>query len=216
MPTAKRRRLRPEGPLLSRDDWLDAAHAAVVAGGFDNLRVLKIAQALQVTRGSFYWHFSGHADLQAALLARWRLQQLAIADTLRAAPADNPQADLERVLETALAQIGPRREHLQFELSLRALGRRDAEVAGLLAEVDTWRLCLFEEKFLQLTGHAQRASELAVLFYLAVVGSHQALGRPTNPPNLKDYLQRLIATYLIRDQAPQVSRSRDVWHTPTP
>jgi hypothetical protein len=42
-------------------------------------------------------------------------------------------------------------------------------VARLLAEVDTLRMGLFERMLLRLTGDARTASELASLFYVAVV-----------------------------------------------
>lgn len=206
MKTAKRKRMRPEGPRLTREDWLDAAHAAVVDGGFDHLRVLQIAKVLRVTRGSFYWHFTGQAELQGELLQRWRTQQFAVDAALQAESAADPQQDLEHVLEAALAQIGPKLEHMRFELALRGLGRRDEAVARMLAEVDALRLSLFEHKFLQLTGDARTAAELAALFYLAVVGCYQALSRPANPPQLKDYLQRLISTYLIQQHVPPKAR----------
>jgi AcrR family transcriptional regulator len=204
MKTAKRTRtrMRTEGPRLTRDDWLDAAHAAVVTGGFDNLRVLKIAKTLRVTRGSFYWHFRAQADLQAELLERWRNQQIAIDRALQAPHHADPQRDLEHVLETALAQIGPKLEHMRFELALRGQGRRDPGVAALLNEVDAMRMSLFEHKFMRLTGDPKASSERAALFYLAIVGSYQALGRPANPPQLKDYLSRLITAYLIGRQTP--------------
>ena len=202
MTTAPRRRSQRDGPRLSRDDWLDAAHAAVVEGGFDNLRVLQIAKGLRVTRGSFYWHFSGQTELQDELLARWRSQQLAIDAALQADVSADPQRDITHVLETALAQIGPQMENVRFELALRGLGRRDEAVARLLAEVDALRLGLFEQKFLRLTGNAQQAAELAALFYLAVVGCYQALSRPANSPQLKAQLTRLITTYLVAQQRP--------------
>lgn len=91
---------------------------------------------------------------------------------------------------------------MRFELALRGLGRREPAVARLLAEVDAMRLGLFGRKFLRLAESPQTASELAALFYLAVVGSYQALSRAANPPQLKDQLKRLIATHLIRQQAP--------------
>ena len=62
MGTPTKTRKRSETPRLSSDDWLDAAFRAVVEGGFDNVRVLVIAETLGVTRGSFYWHFTDHAD----------------------------------------------------------------------------------------------------------------------------------------------------------
>ena len=59
----KTKSMAPEAARLSRDNWLDEAFKAVVAGGFENVKVLAIAEKLKVTRGSFYWHFSDHADL---------------------------------------------------------------------------------------------------------------------------------------------------------
>jgi hypothetical protein len=63
-------------------------------------------------------------------------------------------------------------------------------------------MALFEQKFVRLTGDRKKASELAALFYLAIVGSFQALGRPLNPPQVRDYLMRIITQYLIHAQAP--------------
>jgi AcrR family transcriptional regulator len=213
--TASPRRtpVRTETPRLSRDDWLDAAFQAVVEGGFDQVRVLLLAAALGVTRGSFYWHFVDHADLVSALLARWRARETEIGLGLAAQSTDDPQADLDHLLEAALAHGGTDLENMRFELALRGLGRRDAAVAQMLLEVDQQRMALFESKFLRLTGDPKTAADLAALFYLAIVGSNQALSRPNNPPQTKHYLKGLIAGYLIRGQtaagvSPAPGRSR--------
>ena len=194
---------------LTRDDWRDAAFAAVVDGGFDNVRVLAIADTLGVTRGSFYWHFADHADLVAALLARWREGELQSTRALAADPADDPQADLERLLESALAHAGSDLSNMRFELAVRGLGRRDPEVARQLVELDRARLQLFRNKFERLTQDPEGAAELASLFYLAIVGGYQALSRPATPLRMKAHLQGVIAKYLIHRQATaRPSRSR--------
>jgi AcrR family transcriptional regulator len=193
---------------LNRDAWLDEAFKAVVAGGFDAVRVLVLADKLGVTRGSFYWHFTDHAELISALLARWRERELTLDKTLKLDTTDNPRADLERVLEAALAHTGVELENQRFELALRGLGRRDPVVAEMLAEVDQARLNLFERKFMRLTGDKKSASQLAFLFYLTIAGGHQALSRPGNPPQLKEYLQEVIGHYLIHQQTPRQSLSQ--------
>ena len=48
-----------------------------------------------------------------------------------------------------------------------------------------------------LHSKAISATELATLFYLAIIGSSQALSRPSNPPRLKEHLRGIIASYLI-------------------
>ena len=202
MKAASKPKIRPEAVRLTRDDWLDAAFKAVVEGGFDKARVLLLADALGVTRGSFYWHFTDHADLISALLARWREREIELDRILQSESTPNPQADLERLLDAALSHAGANLENMRFELALRGLGRRDPGVAQMLLEVDQMRFDLFEQKFLRLTRDSKVASELAALFYLAIVGSNQALSRPTSPPQAKDYLKGLIVNYLIQRQLP--------------
>ncbi len=206
MKPAKKANKRDETVRLGRDDWLDAAFQAVVEGGFDNVRVLVLADTLGVTRGSFYWHFVDHAELVSALLARWREQELASGRSLEALATSDPRADLERLLDAALAHAGANLENMRFELALRGLGRRDPAVARMLAEVDQLRLALFEAKFERLTGDRTTATDLAALFYLAIIGSNQALSRPSNPPRLKEYLKGIIANYLIHRQLPAKGR----------
>ncbi len=187
-------------PRLGKDDWLEAAFQSVVEGGFDKARVLLLAERLQVTRGSFYWHFSDHAELIEELLARWLQGEQAAQQRLQAIESADPRADLAQVLEAALAHAGPDLENMRFELALRGVGRRDPKVARMLAEVDEQRMALFEGKFRRLTRSRKKAAELAALFYLAIVGSYQALSRPGADEVLKARLVALIAGYLVDAQ----------------
>ena len=187
-------------PRLGKDDWLQAAFQSVVEGGFDKARVLLLAERLQVTRGSFYWHFSDHAELIEELLARWLQGEQETQQRLHAMESADPRADLAQVLEAALAHAGPDLENMRFELALRGVGRRDPKVARMLAEVDEQRMALFESKFRRLTRSRKKAAELAALFYLAIVGSYQALSRPGADEVLKARLVALIAGYLVDAQ----------------
>lgn len=192
---------RSDAQRLGRDDWLDAAFDAVVDGGFDQLRVVALAQTLGVTRGSFYWHFADHADLVKVLLARWQQREIAEGLRIQAESSDDPQADLLRLLDLALARGGADLKNLRFELALRGLGRRDSGVAQMLVEVDAARMALFEAKFLRLTRDVKSATDLAALFYLAVTGGFQALARPNSSARMADYIRGVIADHLIRRQA---------------
>jgi len=192
---------RGDAQRLGRDDWLDAAFDAVVDGGFDQLRVVALAQTLGVTRGSFYWHFADHADLVKVLLARWQQREIAEGLRIQAESSDDPQADLLRLLDLALARGGGDLKNLRFELALRGLGRRDSGVAQMLVEVDAARMALFEAKFLRLTRDAKSATDLAALFYLAVTGGFQALARPNSNARMADYIRSVVADHLIRRQA---------------
>ena len=189
-----------EGARLTRDNWLDEAFKAVVAGGFDNVKVLAIAEKLKVTRGSFYWHFTDHADLVGSLLMRWKLSQLELDEKLKSHRSDDPIQDLEFVVDAAFNQAGSELENLLFEQALRALSHLHAGAAQLLVEVDAERINLFESKFLAIVKDKAKARDLAALLYLAIVGGYQALSRPVNPPNIRAYVQGLITNYLVLKQ----------------
>ena len=196
----KPKSLTAEGARLTRDNWLDEAFKAVVAGGFDNVKVLAIAEKLNVTRGSFYWHFTDHADLVGSLLMRWKLDQLELDEKLKSHRSDDPIQDLEFVVDAAFNQAGSELENLLFEQALRALSHLHAGAAQLLVEVDAERINLFESKFLAIVKDKAKARDLAALLYLAIVGCYQALSRPVNPPNIRAYLQGLISNYLVLKQ----------------
>ena len=196
----KPRSMIAEGARLTRDNWLDEAFKAVVAGGFDNVKVLAIAEKLKVTRGSFYWHFTDHADLVGSLLMRWKLAQLELDEKLKSHRSDDPIQDLEFVVDAAFNQAGSELENLLFQQALRALSHLHAGAAQLLVEVDAERINLFESKFLAIVKDKAKARDLAALLYLAIVGGYQALSRPVNPPNIRAYVQGLITNYLVLKQ----------------
>jgi AcrR family transcriptional regulator len=189
-----------EATRLSRDDWLDEAFKAVVDGGFDNVKVLSLAEKLKVTRGSFYWHFTDHADLIGSLLMRWKLAQLDLDAKLKSQQSGDALKDLDFVVDAAFLQAGSELENLRFEQHMRAFSHHHEEAAQLLVEVDANRMDLFQSKFLVLVKDASKARDLAALLYLAIAGGFQALSRPVNPPNIRAYLRTLISHYLVAKQ----------------
>ncbi len=104
-----------EASRLTRDDWLDEAFNAVVEGGFDNVKVLSLAEKLKVTRGSFYWHFTDHADLINSLLMRWKVAQLELDAKLKLQQSGDALKDLDLVVDAAFLQAGSELENLRFE-----------------------------------------------------------------------------------------------------
>jgi len=200
----KPKALVAENARLTRDDWLDEAFNAVVVGGFENVKVMTIAEKLKVTRGSFYWHFTDHADLVGSLLMRWKLAQLELDEKLKSYRSDNPVKDLEFVVDAAFNQAGSELENLRFEQALRALSHLHQGAAQMLVEVDAERIKLFEAKFLVILKDKTKSRDLAALLYLAIVGGYQALSRPVNPPNIRAYLQSLISNYLVLKQVTSV------------
>lgn len=65
-------------PRLTGDDWVEAALALLVADGIEAVQITVLARTLNVTRGSFYWHFDSREALMAALLDEWRARNTGV------------------------------------------------------------------------------------------------------------------------------------------
>lgn len=70
--TVARRALENSAAQLGRDDWIKAARDVLIAAGVDAVKINTLAAQLDVTRGSFYWHFKSRDDLLDALIESWR------------------------------------------------------------------------------------------------------------------------------------------------
>ena len=69
-------RMLPDMPAerdhpLSYDDWVEAGFDLLAEGGFDALRIGRLCERLNVTKGSFYWHFADIKAYRAALVDSW-------------------------------------------------------------------------------------------------------------------------------------------------
>lgn len=57
---------------LTRQDWIRHGLRTLARSGAQALKVGALAQGLDVSRGSFYWHFRDIADYRQQLLENWR------------------------------------------------------------------------------------------------------------------------------------------------
>ena len=62
----------PTKDRLTRSAWLDHGLRILARQGAEALKVGALATGLQVSRGSFYWHFKDISDFRLQLLHRWQ------------------------------------------------------------------------------------------------------------------------------------------------
>ena len=62
---------KPIASRLSKEAWLEKALTLLAAEGPSRIRIENIAQALGVTRGSFYHHFADRGDFVRCLVQYW-------------------------------------------------------------------------------------------------------------------------------------------------
>ena len=56
---------------LKRSDWIEAGLSLLQEGGHSGLRIDGLARTLNVTKGSFYYHFECKEDFESALLKEY-------------------------------------------------------------------------------------------------------------------------------------------------
>ena len=61
---------------VTREDWLNIAMDALIRDGVEAVKVKIFAEALGVSRSSFYWYFKSRQELLDALLAELVPQDL--------------------------------------------------------------------------------------------------------------------------------------------
>jgi AcrR family transcriptional regulator len=165
---AQASRAKQERPVrLNADTWIAAAFDALAEGGIDAVRVEPLAKALDITKGSFYWHFADRRALLDAMLASWaegRIAAIQQQATVRGAPA--------KVLGD-LADLYTRHANLRglsIELAIRSLARTDEAAAKAVRNVDRERLRHVGELFVALGWPASQAQARAILFYSYLFG----------------------------------------------
>src|SRR5579859_5555319 len=158
---------------LTREDWADAALAAIADGGVAAVAVEPLAAGLGATKGSFYWHFANREALLGAALARWEEQSTTAVIRDIAGASDDPAEQLRllfiRVIEAAERdRIGP--------ALLSAAGH--PAVAPVLARVTRARIETVVSLFERLGFTADEARSRGLLAYSIYLG-HAQLARST-------------------------------------
>ncbi len=158
---------KTQTPRLDANAWIEAALETLADGGVEAVRVEPLAEALAVTKGSFYWHFTDRRALLDALLAQWAAGRIAAIREQVSGP-EHP-----KVLLLRLADIYTRHANvkgLAIELAIRSYARTDDNASKAVRAVDTERLTHVTRLFGGLGWGLLDAQARAVLFYSYLFG----------------------------------------------
>ncbi len=159
------RRRRP--PPCDAAAWIAAGLDALAADGIAAVRVEPLAKTLGVTKGSFYWHFTGRRALVDAMIADWSRRRVQAIGEQTAGGADAARA-LRRLAALYTARSNAR--GLAIELAMRALARSDNSAAAAVAAVDAARLSHVASLFVRLGFEPRAAKARAVMLYSYLFG----------------------------------------------
>ncbi len=155
-----------ERKQLQRFDWLLKALEIFIEEGIEAVRITRIADELDVTRGSFYWHFSNREDLIEALVEYWKSHNTnAIVESV--SNAGSLGEGIFRFFETCLDTqlFDPR-----LDLAVREWARRVPEIRQQLDAADQIRVKALTDFYQRFDYQMPEAFIRARVIYFAQIG----------------------------------------------
>ena len=164
----RKKPVRPAGPL-SPEAWVKAAQSLVAREGVQAVAVEPLAQALGVTKGSFYWHFENRDALIQAALEAWEQDQSTdVVSRYQGIP--DPHRRLRVLMFAAFEDV----ENGLLFAALTA-SSEDPRVSPFLRRATERRMALGMEAFQALGLSESESRQRALLVYAAYLGYFQLL-----------------------------------------
>lgn len=173
----------PARRTLSREAWVAAALKVLEKRGIAHVKIDPLARQLRVTRGSFYFHFSGIKDLQQALLDEWRTRNCRPFEALGAQPREDGLAFFDAIVRVWVDE-NPFRPLL--DLAVRDWSRATPRLADEVAAADSMRIELLNLAFLAIGYDADESLVRARITYFHQIG-YYALSFKEAPADRRRY-----------------------------
>ncbi len=192
---------------LGKSDWVEAGLKALADQGVDAVRVERLAEALGVTKGSFYWHFTNRDALLAAMLEAWnRVAAGAIIVEVEAAGGE-PLDKLRRLLPLVAGFDG------RMDFALRRWSAIDPNAREVQRKIDQLRVDYLGGLFAGLGFPHADAFARARLIYHALIGQF-AMGMPVPPEERAEEATAIVLPLLTGRPERRTTRAREASDTP--
>ncbi|MDR3470401.1 MAG: TetR/AcrR family transcriptional regulator [Devosia sp.] len=168
---------------LSRGTWVEAALKVLEKRGIAHVKVDALARQLKVTRGSFYFHFTGIKDLHQSLLDEWRSRNCCPFEALGALPHEDGLGFFEAIVRVWVDEK-PFRPLL--DLAVRDWSRSVTRLADELAAADAMRIDLLTRAFLVMGYDPDESVVRARITYFHQIG-YYALSFKEAPADRRRY-----------------------------
>ena len=147
---------------LTKSDWIAHGLRTLTSYGVAGLKVGSMATGLQVSRGSFYWHFEDIADFRSQLLKSW--QERTTDQVIRELETEAGPERLKQLLTRAFVA------RPTVDRAIRSWAAEDEDVAAIVASVDARRIAYIADLLVAAGVERQRAQRRATFLYWAWLG----------------------------------------------
>ena len=148
--------------------WIDEGLRALAAGGPDSVRIERLAQALGVTKGGFYWHFEDRSALLDEMLDRW--EKVFVDEVIERVESEG--GDARDKLRRAFVLTSSGDGLLGIDLAVRDWSRRDRAVAARLRRIDNRRMEYLRSLFGSFCPDADDVEARCLLSFSLLIGDH--------------------------------------------
>jgi AcrR family transcriptional regulator len=195
--------LNDSGPArqsLTAEAWSAAALDAMASGGLDAVAVEPLARRLNVTKGSFYWHFPNREALIKAALALWEQRETVdVVSGLDAEP--DPYQRIVNLFKRANSSYKAGRLYLAL-----AAATDDVRVNEVVQRVSALRLGYLEKCYRALGMNAEEAPLWATFAYATFIGNQQVHRDTPHKfpagPKFREYFKLMLRTLIPKGAAP--------------
>jgi AcrR family transcriptional regulator len=191
---------------LTPEAWIDAATEVLVDQGIAHVRVDVLAGQLEVTRGSFYWHFRDREDLLRRVLQAWR-ERATENLTLRLEQAHpDPRRQLRDLISLPFRGRSATRA-ARIELAIRAWARRDEMARHAVDEADASRMAYIAQIFSSLGFPIAEARQRAFVLYSYLVAESLMAnqGSPSEREERARFVERLAVAAVDQEPGPRTA-----------
>lgn len=161
---------------VTRDDWLNIARDVLISDGVAHVKILTLADRLQVSRSSFYWYFDNRADLLRALLDEWEARNTEKIVSHCQMPATNIT---EALCNFFRCFIDPGLFDHRLDFAVREWARRDDVLRQRVDAADAARLDAIIAMFRRFEYDEGDADARARILYFMQLGYHALEVRET-------------------------------------
>ncbi|MEJ8560673.1 TetR/AcrR family transcriptional regulator [Yoonia sp. GPGPB17] len=154
---------------VTRNDWLNIARDILVNDGVGEVKILKMAERLGVSRSSFYWYFENRKDLLNALLEEWAQRNTARIVAHCRRDAGNASGALCNFFECF---VNPAIFDTRLDFAVREWARRDKGLRARIDAADDERMQAVKEMYQRHGYDAVDADARGRILYFMQLGYH--------------------------------------------
>lgn len=151
---------RPTGRVTKRD-WLDMGLQILASRGIDAVRVVDMAQELNISKSGFYWHFRDRADLLEAMKRHWIDE---FSTQFMDAIKDHDGSLRERLI--SLVKAIRAKQSGKLDLAFASWAQTDPDVRGLVQQVRDMRIAFAKELLAETDASGTELTTRAKIFVI--------------------------------------------------